>query len=90
VACGLNQLDVAVIHACSTRSAADSTLETIHALGVPFDDDLDAAVGQVPHEAGEPFDARLFKREPAEADALHAAADQEPARDHHRKLRMIA
>ena len=77
---------VDVIYAGARRAAPHGHLETLHGVGVPFGDHLDAAVVLVPYIPVNAFAlCRVLDEEP-EPDALYAALHNVPAPDEHGKL----
>ena len=60
-----------------------AAFEPLQRLGLTFGEDLDAAVGRVPHPAENSFAPGGGFGEVSEADALHAAANYVSPRDDH-------
>ena len=63
------------------RAAMRPGSERVDALGGAAEKRLDAAVGSVADPAIKAEFAGSFHKRPAEADALHATMDDDPARD---------
>src|SRR4051812_40393599 len=70
-------------HARLRGAAAERDLDALDGVALPFQQHFDPAVVQVAHPAVHAFTPRGVVREPAEADALHPAADHVPARRDH-------
>jgi hypothetical protein len=70
----------------AARPGAKRTFHTGHRFGFPLDERLDAPVKQIPDPACHPFAHGNVTGEPAKADTLDAAADEESARDDHSAL----
>src|SRR5688500_8924435 len=60
----------------ATRPRSDGPLDVGHGGLLAFDQRFDAAVRDVAHPAGGPLALRRLLHEPAEADALYAAANE--------------
>ena len=81
---GNDVLDVGPTNAGGRRSVPDIALEALDRLGFPFSERLDTSIGQIAHPAVHAFPSRRRLNEVAEADALHAATDEIPARNSQR------
>src|SRR3954447_12835761 len=65
-----------VVHTGAGRALPDGELETRHRVGIALADGFDAPVGQIADRSLEAFAAAGGSGEKAEADALHAPADE--------------
>src|SRR5947208_1004850 len=70
-----DRLHLHVIHTGAGRTLPDGELETRDRVGIALADGFDTPVGQITDRSGEAFAAADGFREKAEADALHAPAD---------------
>src|SRR4249919_1482363 len=71
-----DRLHLHVVHTGAGRTLPDGELETRHRVGIALTDGFDAPVGQIADRSQEAFAATGGFREKAEADPLHAPADE--------------
>jgi hypothetical protein len=74
---------VHLLDARASRSRSDCPLDIRHGFGLALDDRLNTAIRQVPDPPHRAFATRRVLREPAEADALDAPADDKSPRNLH-------
>jgi hypothetical protein len=72
-----------VLHSTAWRAAAECALNARDGLFLALDERFHSAVEQIHHPPRYAFTHRGVAHEPAEANALHTAADDKPARDTH-------
>src|SRR4249919_3974601 len=65
-----------VVHTGAGRALPDGEFETRHRVGIALTDSFDTPVGQIADRSLEAFAAAGGFREEAEADPLHAPADE--------------
>jgi hypothetical protein len=71
-----DRLHLDVVHTRTGRALPDGELETRHRVGIALTDGFDAPVWQIANRSLEAFAAAGGFREEAEADPLHAPADE--------------
>src|SRR3954463_3435354 len=71
-----DRLHLHVVHTGAGRALPDGELETRHRVGIALADGFNASVGQIADRSLEAFAAAGGFREEAEADSLHAPADE--------------
>ena len=88
--CGHGLVYIDVVDTSARWPLPDQALESLDGFGLPFDDNLDASIGAVPHPAVQPFAIGGLLCEIPEAHALHATADQISPCHAHAERRIIA
>jgi hypothetical protein len=72
-----DRLHLYVVHTGAWRTLPDGELEARHRVGIALTDGFDAPVGQIADRSLKAFAAAGGFREEAEANPLHAPADDE-------------
>ena len=78
-AAGLASADIDRIHASRAWAFAQAAMQSRELVASSLGQNFHAAVVIVAHPPGDAQDVRLALHKPAEADALHASANAEPA-----------
>ena len=79
-----------VVHACQPRALPERPLEALERLGLPFGEDVHAAVGAVADPAVQPFECCPIGHEHPKADALDPAGDEITTSQTHARAEIIA